>query len=46
VSTVDHTLAPKAGSTPRFEVITEPGTPFSEDDKAEIIEETFFRTFG
>jgi len=42
VSTVDHTLEPKAGSVRRLEVITGTGRRrrFSEDDKARFIEET------
>ena len=42
MSTLDHTLEPKAGSVRRLEVITGTGRRrrFSEDDKARIIEET------
>jgi transposase len=42
VSTLDHTLEPKAGSIRRLEVITGTGRRrrFSDDDKARIIEET------
>jgi transposase len=42
VSTLDHTLEPKAGSVRRLEVITGTGRRrrFSDDDKAQIIEET------
>jgi transposase len=42
VSTLDHTLEPKASSVRRLEVITGTGRRrrFSEDDKARIIEET------
>jgi transposase len=42
VSTLDHTLEPKPGSVRRLEVITGTGRRrrFSDDDKAQIIEET------
>ena len=42
MSTLDHTLEPKAGSVRRLEVITGTGRRrrFSDDDKARIIEET------
>jgi transposase len=42
VSTLDHTLEPKASSVRRLEVITGTGRRrrFSEDDKARIVEET------
>jgi transposase len=42
MSTLDHTLEPKAGGVRRLEVITGMGRRrrFSEDDKARIIEQT------
>jgi hypothetical protein len=42
VSTLDHTLEPRASSVRRLEVITGTGRRrrFSDDDKARIIEET------
>jgi transposase len=42
VSTLDHTLGPKASSVRRLEVITGTGRRrrFSDDDKARIVEET------
>jgi transposase len=42
MSTLDHTLEPKAGGVRRLEVITGTGRRrrFSEDDKARIIEQT------
>jgi transposase len=42
VSTLDHTLEPKASSVSRLEVFTGTGRRrrFSEDDKARIVEET------
>jgi transposase len=42
VSTLDHTLEPKASSVSRLEVLTGTGRRrrFSDDDKVRIVEET------